>query len=261
MRLLGLVGLLWVWAGVLPVQARSWRYLDGMELEESSGNDGDSFHTKRKRTRYVLRLYFVDSPETDDRFPERVKEQAEYFGVTPAQAVAGGKKAVAFTNRLLAEKPFEVWTKYLDAQGSTRQGRIFAMVKVGDRWLCELLVEAGLARIYGVRDELPDGTSERLHLMRLRALEKEAKREKRGLWGANEPAARVARAGGKMVLDRPTPIFSTEPPHRMVGQLPSGWEVTIGGNVVQDYFSVTFVSQTGVQYTGLIHAEFVPGGP
>ncbi len=242
-----------------PVQAqRQWRRLDNMILVEHSGNDGDSFHTRRNRSRYLLRLYFVDTPETDLRFPERIQEQADYFGVTVEQVVEGAKIADAFTHRLLSERPFDVYTKYVDARGASRMNRIFAMVKVGDRWLCELLVEAGLARIHGFWDDLPDGTSSRLHRTRLRALENEAKAAKRGIWGMNEPEARIRRAGGEMTLTRETPVYERTLPHRMVGQLPSGWEVTLGEKVEPHFFNVTFLSPGGHPFEGLIHEQFVP---
>jgi hypothetical protein len=35
----------------------------------------------------VLRLYFVDAPESDASFPERITEQAAYFAVTPFRLV------------------------------------------------------------------------------------------------------------------------------------------------------------------------------
>jgi len=49
--------------------------------------------------------------------------------------------------------------------------------------LNELLVSAGLARIYGTRTPLPDGRDSRTYLNDLRALEAEAKAAKRGGWG------------------------------------------------------------------------------
>jgi endonuclease YncB( thermonuclease family) len=49
--------------------------------------------------------------------------------------------------------------------------------------LNELLVSAGLARIYGTRTPLPDGHDSREYLAHLRELEAEAKAAKRGAWG------------------------------------------------------------------------------
>jgi len=237
---------------------RQWRHLDNMILVENPGNDGDSFHTRRNRSRYLLRLYFVDTPETDMRFPDRIQEQADYFGVTVAQVVEGAKIGDRFTHALLSKGPFDVYTKYVDARGASRVNRIYAMVKVDGRWLCELLVEAGLARIHGFWDDLPDGTSSRLHRSRLRALENQAKAARRGIWGMNEPEARIRRAGGKMTLSRETPIYERQLPHRMVGQLPPGWEVTVGEKVEPHFFKVSFVSPGVNPFEGLIHEQFIP---
>ncbi len=50
------------------------------------------------------------------------------------------------------------------------------------RDLNELLVENGLARIYGVRTLLPDGRDSRAYLARLKELEEQAKLQRRGAW-------------------------------------------------------------------------------
>lgn len=48
--------------------------------------------------------------------------------------------------------------------------------------LNELLVSAGLARIYGVRTPLPDGRSSRTYLAHLTELETQAKQAGIGAW-------------------------------------------------------------------------------
>lgn len=254
------LALLWLIADpALARTTRQWRHLDNMTLVEHAGNDGDSFHTRRNRSRYLLRLYFVDTPETDLRFPERIQEQAEYFGVTVDQVVEGAHLGDRFTRELLSKAPFDVYTKYVDARGASQMSRIFAMVKVDGRWLCERLVEAGLARIHGFWDDLPDGTTYQRHRARLRELEREARAAGRGIWGMNSPEGRVRRAGGNMTLTRETPIYDRKPPHRMVGQLPSGWAVELGEKVEPHFFNVRFVSPGGHAYEGLLHEQFVPG--
>jgi endonuclease YncB( thermonuclease family) len=61
--------------------------------------------------------------------------------------------------------------------------RYYAIVLTADgRDLNELLVSAGLARIYGTRTPLPDARDSRTYLAQLRALESEAKLAKRGGW-------------------------------------------------------------------------------
>ncbi len=172
--------MLWV---TVVAPAEAWRKLEGVRFEDNAANDADSFHAKRKRTEYLFRLYFVDAPETDRRYPGRVKEQAEYFGVTEEEAVQGGRRAAEFVAGLLAGKELEVYTQYADARGASGMKRYFAMVRVEGRWLSELLVEKGYARLHGVGVDVPEGHSARRFWSRLRTLENEAKREKRGLWG------------------------------------------------------------------------------
>jgi endonuclease YncB( thermonuclease family) len=53
--------------------------------------------------------------------------------------------------------------------------------------LNELLVSAGLARIYGTRTPLPDGRDSRTYLARLHELEMQAKAARRGAWSKSQP--------------------------------------------------------------------------
>jgi len=55
--------------------------------------------------RSSIRLYFVDTPESDSRFPERNAEQAAYFGITPEQSVQAGKEAREFVRKTLILTP------------------------------------------------------------------------------------------------------------------------------------------------------------
>ena len=62
--------------------------------------------------------------------------------------------------------------------------RYYAIVITAEgKELNELLVSAGLARIYGTRTPLPDGRDSREYLAHLRELEPEAKAPKRRAWG------------------------------------------------------------------------------
>jgi endonuclease YncB( thermonuclease family) len=56
------------------------------------------------------------------------------------------------------------------------------VVTADGRDLNELLVSAGLARIYGTRTPLPDGRDSRTYLPHLRELETQAKAARRGAW-------------------------------------------------------------------------------
>ena len=61
-----------------------------------------------------------------------------------------GKKAGAFTKKFL-RKPFTVYTQKMKAGGASKKARYYAIVvnEDGER-LDEALVEAGLARAYGM---------------------------------------------------------------------------------------------------------------
>jgi len=131
----------------------------------------------------TFRLYFVDTTESRSH-GQRSDEQAAYFGLTRAQAVKLGRRAKAFTADALSQ-PFTILTRWRAVYGGPRS---FAIVVTADGSdLNELLVSAGLARIYGIRTPLPDGRDSREYLTHLHTLENEAKEAKRGGWGMALP--------------------------------------------------------------------------
>src|SRR5206468_1561222 len=122
-------------------------------------------------------------------FAERVREQADYFKITPAQAVRVGKKAAEFTERRLGAHPFTVLTRWEGAEGRSRLPRHYAFVLADDKDLAEELVKEGLARLFGVKADRPGGSSIATELSRLRRLEREAKSARRGAWARSTDAA------------------------------------------------------------------------
>ncbi len=196
-----------------------WTELKGCVLVDNPSNDADSFHVRHGTNEYILRLYFVDAPETNDRFPDRVREQAEWFSTTEAMVLHFGDASTEYVKRLLGARPFTAYTQFVDARGASAMPRIFAMVTVGDRYLCELLVEQGFARLYGIRRDLPDGTPRRRHERRLADLEKEAQWKRVGLWGNRKsalvshtvaPGGRQQQAAARTVtLTRDTAFYTT----------------------------------------------------
>src|SRR5437867_1151686 len=86
--------------------SREYIKLEHVEFLRNASDDGDSFHVRAKGKEHIFRLYFVDTPETDMDFPDRVAEQANYFGITPQQAVHVGRMAADFTRKQLAGHPF-----------------------------------------------------------------------------------------------------------------------------------------------------------
>jgi endonuclease YncB( thermonuclease family) len=175
--------------------ATSGRYevFDGCTLADDKGNDGDSFRVKLPGGRTeIIRLYFVDTPESafksyggGQNNHKRIAQQAaDMGGITPQQAVEIGKKAKAYTLALLAAAPFTLHTEWDDPFGDRRYHAFVELNHNGKkRFLHELLVEQGLARIHTKGAHLPDGTPERKQETRLLELQRSAKSKGTGVWG------------------------------------------------------------------------------
>ena len=161
--------------------AKPFERLDRCVYKSQRWNDGDSFHVLlRDQKEVVFRLYFVDTPEEERVYADRIAEQAAYFGISADAALEVGKEASDFTRRALA-KPFTSYTRWRRALGRSANWRYYAIIVTADGHdLNELLVSNGLARIYGTRTPLPDGRDSRTYLAHLHELENEAKAAKRG---------------------------------------------------------------------------------
>lgn len=183
--------------------AKPFETLDGTRYLPQQYNDGDSFHVRLKDGQEkIFRLYFVDTAESEATYAERTAEQAAYFGVSAEAATALGKEAAAFTKNVLS-KPFTVRTRWHTALGRSKLPRYYAMVTTADgKDLAELLVSNGLARIYGSRTPLPDGSDSRTYLAKLSAVEAQAKAAHRGGW---------AKAGASK--SSTSPASKTSPPN------------------------------------------------
>jgi endonuclease YncB( thermonuclease family) len=161
---------------------KPWQSLENCRYVERDGNDGDSFGVQCGRSKFILRLYFVDAPETRADFgTDRVREQMKYFGVAFEDLLGAGHRANEYSRNALGG-PFTVQTKKSSAPGRSKEQRLYGLVQIGGRWLHEALLAEGLARVKGVTTALPDGTPSRNYLGRLRALESQARAERRGLW-------------------------------------------------------------------------------
>ena len=173
---------------LLPLAAHAaskpFQKLEVCRWKADRWNDGDSFHviTGDAGKEIVARLYFVDTPEAETAYRDRLDEQAAYWGITREQAKDIAHEAAAFTAKRLAA-PFTVWTRWNAARGRFALGRVYCIiVDSTGRDLNELLIENGLARIYGVRTPLSDGRTSAQYRERLAELEAQAKKEKRGAW-------------------------------------------------------------------------------
>lgn len=170
--------------------AADWEKWEGCRLATTEYFDGDSFHVRKDGKDRIFRLYAVDTAETSDEHPDRVKEQQKYFHASKAEIFSAAKQAEQFTGQLL-QKPFTVETCWIDAKGSSHQQRFFGKITLADGSDLGLrLVEAGLARSYGMREGLPSS-----YLAKIDRAEAVAKGARLGVWGgkrAKLPAKEAA---------------------------------------------------------------------
>ena len=170
-----------VLCGSAAAAPNPWATLTGCRYVPHKNNDGDSFHVRCGADAFVLRLYFVDAPETNLLYPERTREQAEHFGATLDATLKAGAAARALVRDTLRGS-FTVVTRKAAAGGRGKEPRYYAMVQVDGKGLDEILVLRGLARAKGVTATFP-GEKGRAHAGRLKILEAQAKEKRRGIWG------------------------------------------------------------------------------
>ncbi len=194
-------------AAVLPAAAADgwWRSYGEVEFDAEQGFDGDSFHLKVKSGSraydWVIRLYGVDCPETDDRFPERNAEQAEHFGIGEGDIETWGKKAARQARDWLRKaKEVRLHVRRSGKEKTRRSGgqdqRYYGIIELIDKdgnstFLHEELLKEGLARAFGVAAPWPPKDAERLDEERvekrferdLKRFEHKAKQDKKGIWG------------------------------------------------------------------------------
>jgi endonuclease YncB( thermonuclease family) len=166
-------------------ERHEWVTLTNCQYVDGKDNDGDSFRVKCGTDDFILRLYFVDAPETNLRYPERTREQSEYFGITIDETMRAGRKARGAVRELLRE-PFVVRTRRASAAGRSTKPRYYSFVDVGDKSLAEVLVSQGLARIKGVFANLPTGEKAKTYVERLERLEREARQKRLGIWASSK---------------------------------------------------------------------------
>lgn len=155
-------------------------------------NDGDSFQVRLPDGRVeTFRLYFVDTPESEfksyaggETNHDRIRRQAEYFGISPEQAVGIGRKGRKYTLDLLAAGPFTLYTVW-DSPFNDRRYHAFIEPSGpgASRPLDEQLVEQGLCRIFTKGADTPGGIPMQRRKERLLDLERQARERGAGAWG------------------------------------------------------------------------------
>jgi endonuclease YncB( thermonuclease family) len=158
-----------------------WEVLHRCRLVTNSV-DGDSFRVICKDREYGVRLYFVDAPETDLTFKERIEDQAAYFGIAAANIPRAGELAARFTREKLTGREFTVQTRWQNALGRGSIARFYCEALVDGKNLGEELVTHGWARITGVNAVRPDGTRAATVISHLKNLELAAREQRRGVW-------------------------------------------------------------------------------
>ncbi len=189
--------LLFAGSSAMPVSAAELVAIKGATLVEADLNDGDSFKVIAGGRELHLRLYYVDCMETTYAHKadqERILEQQDHFGLTEPHAVVRfGRRAAEYVHQALS-RPFTVHTSYAKALGRSATGRVYAFVETHDGHdLGRLLVERGLARIYGKTRPSPGGLPSDLVLDELGDLRAKAMLKRAGIWAEADPDIIVER--------------------------------------------------------------------
>jgi endonuclease YncB( thermonuclease family) len=224
--------LLAVAASSLASGKKEWVTLNDCRYVNSENNDGDSFRVRCGENEFTARLYFVDTPETNLRYPERTREQSFHFGITLDETMKAGVQASERVRALL-RKPFVIQTVWATGGGRGREPRYDVLIEVEGRNLAEILVGEGLARAKGVGRALPSGEKSRDYMDRLRALEVEAQAKRVGAWstsaaGASQAdTAPPASAPTESIASTPVPPTTTPSATSVFGEYPASYKEII----------------------------------
>lgn len=180
-----------IFGGFLQSYAANLQLFSNARLVNNPANDGDSFFAEAGGKSFHVRLYFVDCPETSTSSKsdaQRVREQARYFGLSPAtRTIHFGNEAKIFVERILA-KPFTVHTAFASALGRSAKGRVYGFIITADGDdLASLLVKNGFARTHGIGRKTPNGIPRNEMIERLRDLETSAMLKRIGIWSESDP--------------------------------------------------------------------------
>ncbi|MCW0217160.1 MAG: hypothetical protein OJI67_02450 [Prosthecobacter sp.] len=160
-------------------------------LVESRANEADTLRIRIGNDEHVFVLYFVDALEASMNHPQRVAEQARYFGHTTDNVIiTAGEEASAYVAELLKTRPFEVITRWERVPNTLRYYALIRFLREdGQRvYLVDLLLRKGYARLDGVHTPLPgDPRDLPTYLAELMSLTRKAREEKQGVWAKVTP--------------------------------------------------------------------------
>lgn len=167
-----------------PVE-KSFLTFPKAQLVDVPGNQADTLRIHLPDGDYVFAHYFVHALDASAEHLDRVNETAVFFGrVSNDAVIATGKEAMAYVSDLLKHHPFMVLTRFEKAPEGKYYGLIWVEYEK-DKWkyLSELLVRHGYARIGGVTTPLPNTKitdDDYLQLLQVQA--KYARQNKMGIW-------------------------------------------------------------------------------
>ena len=173
-----------------PVR-QTFEVLDKVSLVDSRGNEADTLRINTGTREEIFVLYFVDALEASWNHPQRINDQARWFGnVTDKAIVDGGVEALNYVRNLLTTRPFTVLTRWERIPNSTRYYALIMVEHQPGQWvyLADLLMNQGYARIHGLRTALPnDSRDEITYLLELKTLGQQARTAKAGIWAKAAP--------------------------------------------------------------------------
>jgi endonuclease YncB( thermonuclease family) len=176
-------------AGRTPLQ--QFKIFPKAKLIDSRANEADTLRVKVSDTEeeHIFVLYYVDALDTSLTHPQRVQEQARYFGVSSQRVIEEGQKAAQFVTQLLKDHSFTVMTRWEEVPGLSRYyALILVEISPGKQvYLADLLVQRGFARVAGVTSSLPaDARSINDYALELQELRRRAQQSKAGIWAASK---------------------------------------------------------------------------
>ncbi len=168
-----------------PVE-KSFLTFPKAKLVDVPANQADTLRIHLPDGDHVFAHYFVHALDNSAEHLDRVHETAVFFGrVSNDAVITTGREAMAYVTDLLKNHQFMVLTRW---ERAPEAGAYYGLIWVEyekDKWkyLSELLVRHGYARIAGVTTPLPNTkVNEDDYIQLLQSAAKYARQNKLGIW-------------------------------------------------------------------------------
>ena len=156
------------------------------QLVDVPANQADTLRIRLPDGEHVFVHYFIHALDSSADHLDRVNDTAIFFGrVSNDAVIATGKEAMAYVTDLLKSHTFMVLTRWEKAPDAGQfYGLIWVEYEKGKwKYLSELLVRHGYARIAGVTTPLPNTkVNEDDYIQLLQVAAKYARQNKQGIW-------------------------------------------------------------------------------